>query len=138
MLIFVKVWWRYVLPNANAANFCYILFRHSVGNLPRKTVSKIKNSAPLGSTRIIFHGLFTQLSFSVIKSDRLTLGFDSLRRTNLRRSLPSSKHSILVWNVFIYGLFWSRTIFYENRKKLSTYVNYKSKQKLHVVNLCNL
>ena len=50
----VNVWWRCVLPNANAAHFCDIFFRHSVGDLPRKTVSKINNPAPLGSTRIIY------------------------------------------------------------------------------------
>ena len=37
---FVKVWWKYVLPNTNTVQFCDIIFR--------KMVSKIKNPVTLG------------------------------------------------------------------------------------------
>ena len=52
----VKVWWQYVLPNSNATHFCDVFFRHRVrvANLPWKIDTKIKNSAPLKSTTIIY------------------------------------------------------------------------------------
>ena len=44
-----------MIPNANAAHFCDVFFRQgSVAKLQKKTFSKIKNPAPLGSTIIIY------------------------------------------------------------------------------------
>ena len=56
----MKVWWRYVLPNTNAFNFCDIIFRHRA-DLPKKTLSKINNPVTLGSTRIIYR-IFSNFS----------------------------------------------------------------------------
>ena len=51
----VKVWLRYVQPNANAAHFCDIFFSHKVmAYLPRKTVSKIKNPSRRRSNKIVY------------------------------------------------------------------------------------
>ena len=52
----VKVWWRYVLPNVNAAHFWDVFFRHRAvfpsGN--KRTVLEIINPAPLGLTKIMY------------------------------------------------------------------------------------
>ena len=48
----VKVWWRYVIKNANAVNFCNIL---------PSCQKKSKNLFTLGSTRIIHIQYFLQI-----------------------------------------------------------------------------
>ena len=44
----VKVWWRYVLPNVNAAHFCDVFFRHRAvfPSRNKKTSLEFKNLAP--------------------------------------------------------------------------------------------
>ena len=52
----VKVWSRYVLPKTNAVPLCDIIFKQgNIFDLPKQSVTKIKNLATLWKTKTIYH-----------------------------------------------------------------------------------
>ena len=92
----VKVWWRYVLPNANVAHICDIIF----ADLPKKMVSKIKDTSRRKSTTMIYL-TFDEYFRPLHKLVRLERGHRWWRRrwqtTDRILELPTDRHFLYLF-----------------------------------------
>ena len=105
----VKVWWLYVLLKVNATHFW---------NPVKKTVLEIKNSAPLGSTRIIYL-TFSKYSRSLHKWCKQERGHKQAT-THRQNYWFTLRHPFLrfVWNLFIYMVYFGLGPFFGNQKNV--------------------
>ena len=108
---FLKVWWKYVLPNTH---FCDTFFRYRTV-LPDKKISKIKNPASLGITRIIYHN-FSKYFIALHKLEAV----HRVQTTDRIPEFPTGRHFLHLSETCLYMVHFSLGSFFGNRKKMST------------------
>ena len=101
----MKVLWRSVLPNANAAHFCDTLFRHKAV-LPEETISKSRNPATLGTTRIIYCILLVNITGLYLSWVKLNASHRA-QMTDRIPKLPTDRHFLNLSETCLYLVHFS-------------------------------